>query len=118
MIYDKPPITIDEQIAKLTTVAPLGTQPKKVVESQWVGLLQNLVRILWNECALLWITLWKSIVKPKELATFTLTVPVLLPVRSACGSFFVHSAHNKCTSHVYLRSTLEAFFLFSLLCYV
>jgi hypothetical protein len=95
----------------------MSTQPEQVLEGQLVAQLQTLGYVRLNQCFLLWITLWKSIAYSKEFTTFASTVPVLLPVRSACGSFFVHSALKKYTSPAYQRSTLEGSFLFNLLCH-
>lgn len=52
----------------------------------------------------------KSIAQLHSCVTFAATVPVLLPVRSACGSFFLNKVHKNTPSmalcHVYFKTQI------------
>ena len=45
--------------------------------------------------------------------TFAATVPVLLPVRSACGSFFLNKTHKNTPSMPLCDAHLEGFFFYN-----
>ncbi len=49
----------------------------------------------------------------KNSNTFASTVPVLLPVRSACGSFFLNKTLNNTPSMPLCDAHLEGFFFYN-----
>lgn len=55
----------------------------------------------------------KSIAQLHNCVTFAATVPVLLPVRSACGSFFLSKTHNNTPSMPLCDAHLEGFFVYA-----
>ncbi len=55
----------------------------------------------------------KCIAQLRNCVIFASTVPVLLPVRSACGSFFLNKTHKNTPSMPLCEAHLEGFFFYN-----
>jgi uncharacterized membrane protein YgcG len=102
----------------------MAKQPEQILEEQLVEQLQRLnygLGYIKAEKELIQQMHSQSTVKKikemftesKNSITFAPTVPVLLPVRSACGSFFLNKIQNNTPSMPLFEAHLEGFFVYS-----